>query len=431
MWPSVETEALCDDFSCNYLISVLQSELPKITSCANCSMDIITQQMMSDTVMRNPRKTLLHFTTLGLISFYTIIVAAAQTTEQIAEKALAATVYLEMTDREGKTLGFGSGFLVGESQISTNFHLIEGATNGTAKQVGKPTTYTIEGISATDAENDLAILKIKAPEVEPLPLGDSDTVTIGETVYVAGNPKGLEGAFLNDTVSSFHEVEGKKRFQMTGLIHPGNSGGPVLNGKGEVIGISLITLEGGQNLNLVIPSNYLKELLAQSGRAKPLSQGKQSISAETYLKRGYAKYRLDQYQAAIADYDAVISLKPKFASAYYFRGTAKRSLGDYKAAIEDYGTAIDLKNDFALAYYFRGTIRSDLGEHFIAIQDYNKAIDAKPDYAFAYLRRGIAKYLLDRNWAAKKDWETALELAEQAGNKRLEAQTEKLLKRVE
>ena len=243
-----------------------------------------------------------------------------------------------------------------------------------------PTQYTVEGISATDEENDLAILKVTGFEGEPLPLGDSDTVKTDETVYVAGNPKGLEGTFSKDTVSNLHEGEAKKRFQMTALISPGNSGGPVLNGNGEVIGISLITLEDGQNLNFAIPSNDLKELLTQSGKAKPLSQGTQSISAETYLRWGYAKYRLDQYQAAIVDYDAAINLKPDFAPAYYFRGTVKRSLGQYKEAIEDYDTAIDLKNDFAFAYYFRGTIRGDLGEHFIAIQDYNKAIDAKPDY---------------------------------------------------
>ena len=380
--------------------------------------------------MRNPRKAFLHFTALELLLFCITIAVSAQTTEQIAEKALAATVYLEITDRNDQPLGFGSGFFVGQSQIATNFHIVEGAAKGTAILAGSPTKYAVEGISATDEENDLAILKVTAFEAEPLLLGDSDTVEIGEMVYVAGNPQGLEGKFSNDTISSFHEEDAKKRLQMTALISPGNSGGPVLNGKGEVIGVSSMTLEGGQNLNFAIPSNYLKELLAQSGKAKPLSRGKQSISAETYLKRGYARYRLDQYQPALDDYDAAINLKPDFAAAYYFRGTVKRSLGQYKEAIEDYDTAIDLKNDFAFAYYFRGTIRGDLGEHFIAIQDYNKAIRFKPDYAFAYLRRGIANYLLDRNWAAKKDWEAALELAEQAGNKRLKAQTEKFLKRV-
>ena len=381
--------------------------------------------------MRNPRKALLRFTALGLISFLIAAAASAQNDEQLAEKALAATVYLEMADKDNNILGFGSGFFVGQNQIATNFHVIAGAAKGTVKLAGSPMQYTVEGISATDEKNDLAILKVTGFEGEPLLLGDSDTVQIDKTVYVAGNPKGLEGTFSKDTVSNLHEGDAKKRFQMTALISPGNSGGPVLNGNGEVIGISLITLDDGQNLNFTIPSNDLKELLTQSGKSKPLSQGTQSISAETYLRWGYAKYRLDQYQAAIVDYDAAINLQSDFAPAYYFRGTVKRSLGQYKEAIEDYDIAIDLKNDFAFAYYFRGTIRGDLGEHFIAIQDYNKAIDAKPDFAFAYLRRGIANYLLDRNWAAKKDWETALEFAEQTGNKRLKAQTEKFLKRVE
>ena len=130
--------------------------------------------------------------------------------------------------------------------------------------------YTVEGISATDEKNDLAILKVTGFEGEPLPLGDSDTVKTDETVYVAGNPKGLEGTLSKDTVSNLHEGEAKKRFQMTALISPGNSGGPVLNGNGDVIGISLITLEDGQNLNFTIPSNYLKELIARSEKAKPL-----------------------------------------------------------------------------------------------------------------------------------------------------------------
>ena len=381
--------------------------------------------------MRIPRKAFLNFTAWGLFLFCITTVVSAQTAAQIAEKALAATVYLEMTDRDGQTLGFGSGFFVEHNQVATNFQLIEGAAKGTATQIGKTTKYTIEGISATDEQNDLAILEIKGSEVEPLPLGDSDTVKTGEMVHLAGNPQGLEGSFSNDTISSVREEDAQKRFQMTALIAPGNSGGPVLNEKGEAIGVSFMVLEGGQNLNVVIPSNNLKELLARSGGAKPLRQGKQSISAETYLRWGYAKYRLDQYQAAIDDYDAAINLKPDFASAYYFRGTVKRSLGQYKEAIEDYDTAIDLKNDFAFAHYFRGTIRSDLGEHFIAIQDYNRAIDAKPDYAFAYLRRGVANYLLDRNWAAKKDWDIALEIAEQTGDKSLKAKTEKLLKRVD
>ena len=208
----------------------------------------------------------------------------AQTVPEIAEKALAATVYLDMQDSNGLSLGFGSGFFVKPNLIATNYHVIAGAASGTAKLVGKHTTYKIEGFTATDKYNDLALLKVSASGIKPLPLGNSDAVKIGETIYVVGNPKGLEGTFSDGIISSRHGGYAKGRLQMTAPISPGNSGGPVLNAKGEVIGVSYAILEGGQNLNFAIPSLYLKTLLALSGTAKPLSQGNHSISAETYFR---------------------------------------------------------------------------------------------------------------------------------------------------
>ena len=196
-----------------------------------------------------------------VLIFCTISTAPAQTAPQIAEKTLAATVYLEMQDSKGLPLGFGSGFFVRDNLIATNYHVIEGAARGTAKLVGKFTTYTIEGVTATDKTNDLALLKVTAPGIKPLPLGNSTDVKIGETVYVAGNPKGLEGTFSNGIISSRRDKNTKERLQMTAPISPGSSGGPVLNSKGEVIGVSFMTLVGGQNLNFAIPSRYLTELL--------------------------------------------------------------------------------------------------------------------------------------------------------------------------
>ena len=360
--------------------------------------------------MRNLRKALLRFTALGLLPFCITTVASAQNAEQIAQKALAATVYLEMTDRNDQILGFGSGFFVGQNQIATNFHVIEGAAKGTAKLVGKSTKYTIEGISATDEKNDLAILKVTAFGVAPLLFGDSNVVKIGETVYVAGNPKGLEGTFSNGIISSLREGYAKKRLQMTAPISPGSSGGPVLNGKGKVIGVSFMTLEGGQNLNFAIPSNYLKELMARSGGAKLLSQGEQSISAETYLIWGHTKYDLGLYQGAIAAYDKAIRLKPDYAYAYITRGDAKAQLDQYFGAIADFDTAIRLKPDYANAYVSRGLTKSLLGQHAAAIADHDTAIQLKPDYANAYVGRGSAKSFLGQHAAAITDYDTAIQL---------------------
>ena len=190
------------------------------------------------------RKVFLCFTALGLLSFCLTNVASAQTAEQIAQKALASTVYLEITDSNGEILSFGSGFFVGQNQIATNFHVIEGAEKVTAKQIGKPAKYAIEGVSATDKKNDLAIVKVTVLGVEPLPLGNSDMLEIGETVYVAGNPKGQEGTFSHGIISSLRKEHTQKQIQMTAPISPGSSGGPVLNQKGEVIGVSFKYLRG-------------------------------------------------------------------------------------------------------------------------------------------------------------------------------------------
>ena len=396
-----------------------------------------------------------------VLIFCTISSVSAQTAPQIAEKALAATVYLEMQDSKGVPLGFGSGFFVGDNLIATNYHVIEGAARGSAKLVGQSSTYTIEGVTATDQTNDLALLKVTMSGIKPLPLGNSSNVKIGETVYVAGNPQGLEGTFSDGIISSRRDQDTKERLQMTAPISPGSSGGPVLNSKGEVIGVSFMTLVGGQNLNFAIPSRYLTELLTESTPAKPLAEDNRSISAETYFTWGNTKYYLGDYKGAIADYDSAIRLNPDHANTYYNRGTAKGDLGQHFAAIADFDIAIRLKPDLAEAYYNRGAAKSDLGQHFAAIADYDTAIRLKPDHAGAYnsrgvakgnlgqhsaaitdfdtairlkpdhanayLNRGVAKVLLNRISEAKRDGRTALRLAKQAGDTRVITRAEKLL----
>ena len=345
-----------------------------------------------------------------VLIFCTISRVPAQTAPQIAEKALAATVYLEMQDSKGVPLGFGSGFFVRDNLIATNYHVIEGAARGRAKLVGQFSTYTIEGVTATDQTNDLALLKVTVSGIKPLPLGNSSDVKIGETIYVAGNPKGLEGTFSNGIISSRRDPYTKERLQMTAPISPGSSGGPVLNSKGEVIGVSFMTLVGGQNLNFAIPSRYLTELLTESTPAKPLAEGNRSISAETYFTWGNTKYDLGDYKGAIADYDNAIRLKPDDAKAYNNRGLAKDELGQHFTAIADYDNAIRINPDLATAYNNRGVAKQKLGQHFAAIADYDNAIRINPDDATAYNNRGIAKSDLGQHLAAIADFDTAIRL---------------------
>ncbi len=356
------------------------------------------------------------FLIIAVLLFSIINTVPAQTAvpaEDIAKKALAVTVYLQMTDNNGKPLGIGSGFFVAPNLIATNYHVIEGAAKGTAKIVDRYRKYDIQGITAADKENDLVLLQVTTVYgIKPIPLGDSDKVRIGETVYVTGNPKGLEGTFSDGIISSRRDKDTQERLQMTAPISPGSSGGPVLNRKGEVIGVSVAVHRAldAQNLNFAIPSKYLKKLIARPGTTKPLGKTNAAISPDTYFRRGNIRYELGDYVDAITDYTTVIRLKPDDASAYNNRGVAKVGLEQYFAAISDFDTAIRLNPDDADAYNNRGIAKGKLGQYFAAIADYDTAIRLNPDDANAYYNRGIAKADLGQHKAAIADYDTAIRL---------------------
>ena len=233
--------------------------------------------------MEHNKKSLLNFIGLVFLLFYGIVAANAQTPQQIAQKALASTVLLVMEDTNGQPLSLGSGFFVRNGQVATNLHVVKGASRGYAKLISQKTKYNIEGITAVDAERDLVILNIPVPGAQVISLGNSDTVQVGEPIYAVGNPRGLEGTFSQGIISSIRKVGTDKILQLTAPISPGSSGGPVLNDKGQVIGVSVATFRGGQNLNFAIPSNYLKKLMEQIGPIKPLSQAKPAGSKRSIL----------------------------------------------------------------------------------------------------------------------------------------------------
>lgn len=202
------------------------------------------------------------------------LIATAQTTQQIARKAFGSTVLLLMEDVNRQPISLGSGFFVAPDKIATNLHVVEGAKSGFAKLVGKETKYDIQSYTAIDEKRDLIILKVKRTTAPWLIFADSDLVMVGDPVYAVGNPIGLEGTFSQGIISSIRPIGTDKVLQLTAPISPGSSGGPVLNNKGHVIGVSVATFRGGQNLNFAIPANYLKKLIGQADIAKPLPKTK-------------------------------------------------------------------------------------------------------------------------------------------------------------
>jgi S1-C subfamily serine protease len=165
--------------------------------------------------------------------------------------------------------GMGSGFVIdSEGHILTNFHVVEGA-----RQVEVTTSdkkrYKAQ-IVGTDPVHDLAVIQIPNKSVPLAEIGDSKNLVVGQKVYAIGNPFGLSGTMTRGIISSIRSLKGQRGFideaiQTDAAINPGNSGGPLLNARGQVIGINTMILTGGveqsAGIGFAIPINTAKAVL--------------------------------------------------------------------------------------------------------------------------------------------------------------------------
>jgi serine protease Do len=175
--------------------------------------------------------------------------------------------------------GGGTGFVIDSSgTIGTNYHVIDGATEIKVKLMDGTLAEEVEILAENEAQ-DLALLRIKTPKLPtPVVLGDSEKVTVGERAVSIGNPLGLEHTLTDGLISARRMLHGKRMIQMSTPVSPGNSGGPLFNLRGEVIGVSTGVYHGhsmlAQNLNLAMPINDLRAMIrdAYPGRRKPGQQ---------------------------------------------------------------------------------------------------------------------------------------------------------------
>jgi S1-C subfamily serine protease len=201
-------------------------------------------------------------------------------TEQIDLKALAkkarpAVMLLVVSDADGKEIATGTGFLVSsDGKLITNHHVIENAASAVAKAENGG-LFPVEGVLADDPKNDLVLLKLKGKDLPFLTLSTNAAVEVGTRVAVIGSPLGLEGTLSEGIVSGERELMGdRKKLQITAAISPGSSGSPVMNAKGDVVGIAAALVEGGQALNFAVPAEYGVRLMAKvkpSSVSQPLS----------------------------------------------------------------------------------------------------------------------------------------------------------------
>jgi S1-C subfamily serine protease len=208
----------------------------------------------------------------------------------ITSKTVTLDFFYGLVPEEGQ----GSGFIIDkDGHILTNYHVIADARQiEVTLHNRKKYRATIVG---TDRSHDLAVVQIKAPDLTPMVLGDSGNLQVGQKVYAIGNPFGLAGTLTRGIVSSIRSVKEPdgmtidEAIQTDASINPGNSGGPLLNLRGDVIGINtMIASSVGQSagIGFAIPINTAKAVindLLTLGRVRRPALGVRTIPVDPEL----------------------------------------------------------------------------------------------------------------------------------------------------
>lgn len=200
-----------------------------------------------------------------LLSFLTVGLSLAEeqtsTVSQIVKAYQRSVVMVQTLDETGNVISFGSGFFVSSSGIiATNLHVLMGGGEEVTVKLPDGEDVPAELIDL-DVGNDVATIKVEGEEFPAVQLTPTDSVEVGEKVLAIGHPLGFEHTVSEGLVSAVRHEADQVVIQITAPMSPGNSGGPLFNMNGEVIGINTATILEGQNLNFAIPVRYLRPLI--------------------------------------------------------------------------------------------------------------------------------------------------------------------------
>src|SRR5436190_1239928 len=206
-----------------------------------------------------------HF--LGLASILctlTRLCVVAEEPVPLSVKALTAKVrpsivVITFAGREGSQQGLGTGFVIDKrGLIATNLHVI-GEARPITVQTADGKSLSVKAIHASDRALDLAVLQVEAMDLVPLELSDEKTAA-GEPVVVMGNPHGLKHSVVSGVISGAREIDGRTMLQLAVPVEPGNSGGPVLDMQGRVLGVVTMKSAVTENLGFAVTVADLKAL---------------------------------------------------------------------------------------------------------------------------------------------------------------------------
>jgi regulator of sirC expression with transglutaminase-like and TPR domain len=179
----------------------------------------------------------------------------------LAKKTRPSVVVVSVAGRDAGQQALGTGFVISaDGLVATNLHVIGEARPISVRSADGKTRQVTE-IRAWDRALDLAVVKVEGKDLVPLELGNSDDLEAGDAIVVMGNPLGLTHSVVSGVLSEQRDIDGRRMLQIAMPVEPGNSGGPVLDHQGRVVGIVTMKSRVTENLGFALPINLLRPLL--------------------------------------------------------------------------------------------------------------------------------------------------------------------------
>ena len=327
-------------------------------------------------------------------------------------------VKIETFDEDNNSIGVGSGFFINsKGHIVSNLHVFKGAKRAKVKTYFG--TYDVEKYLAFNKKSDIIKFrtKFKGPDFRrnKIKIGISNP-KIGEKIVSVGNPLGLDLSASDGIVSAIRE---QKPFgtviQITAPISPGSSGSPVINLKGEIVGIATFQMKQGQNLNFAIPISVVTKLRNEEELllSKMDSSGSSAFkSLKTQMEQGEFLFNQNEFESAIPYFKNAVSENLQNAEAHFYLGICYRETGSTKA-ISEFKQAIDFDPGLKNVHYELGLIFMGMNMLDKSITEFQSEIDNNNHFN-ARVKLGSI-YIL-KKWfeKARRMFESALEINESA-----------------
>jgi Flp pilus assembly protein TadD len=320
----------------------------------------------------------------------------AATLPELVRRVKPAVVAIITYDAKGNTLLSGSGFFIRPGQVVTNLHVIEGARRAEVKTLdGKGRIYPVEGVLASDEEGDLAVIGVSVPAERAHSVEVTNVLPEeGERVFVIGNPLRLEGSISDGIVSAVREVPNLGRIiQITAPVSHGNSGSPLFNMKGQVVGVVTIKVTNGQNINLAISAGRFDALKTSAvvsfdDIAARAAQNSES-SADWWYRNGLNSLWLGNYDSALGSFENAVNKNPDRVEAWIQVGYCKVKQGKNAEAIKAYKQALRLRPNSVEAYNKLGDAYYYAAYFDDAVDSYKQAARLRPDLPEAFYNLGM------------------------------------------